>query len=162
MTGLLVVGGDGLRTAALVAALASRLPVRVLDGVPDEADQEPSPLVTRLSLVPRLGAARSRALLQAIADDRPRAVLFVGSHLAAAAPTIKVPVFVDFPTLAVRGGGWEALKARWWEPVEARRAVVASSPSADDVAVLESWGARAVLVADGSSAAALVDAVERV
>jgi hypothetical protein len=94
-------------------------------------------------------------------------VLFAGSHLAAASPTIDVPIFVDVPTLAVRGTGLEALKARWWEAVEARRAVAVSSPSADDVALLASWGARAVLVADGSSPATweeacapLVDAVE--
>ena len=177
LTDLLVVSGEPVwagdrnRTAGLVEALAARFSVRVLapgtgpagggpaaarDALPDE---EPAArLVAVLSPQPRLGRAllgprRSRALLQALADHRPRAVLFAGSHLAAASPTIDVPIFVDVPTLAVRGTGLEALKARWWEAVEARRAVAVSSPSADDVALLASWGARAVLVADGSSPA---------
>ncbi len=165
MTGLLVVSGDTVRTAELVAALSGRFSVGVVEAVEDE---EPvSRLVVWLSPQPRRGRAefgprRSAALLQAVADHRPRAVLFVGSHLAAAAPAMKVPVFVDFPSLAVRGTGLEALKARWWEPVEARRAVVASTPSTEDAALLTSWGARAVVVADGSSAAPLLDAVETV
>ncbi len=162
--------GDG-RTASLVEALSARCSVRVLepgDGLPDE---EPvARLVAVLSPQPRLGRAllgplRSRALLQALVDHRPRAVLFVGSHLAAASPTIELPIFVDMPTLAVRGKGLEALKARWWEPVEARRAVVVSASSADDVDLLTSWGARAVLVPEGSSSvgwAPLVEAVEQV
>jgi len=169
VTDLLVVSGEPLgtgRLAGLVQALAERVSVRVLappDGLPEE---EPvTRWVALLSPQPRLGRAllgprRSRALLQAMADDRPRAVLFAGGHLAAASPTIELPVFVDFPTLAVRGTGLEALKARWWEPVEARRAVVASSPSSDEVDVLASWGARAVLVPDGSPGA-LVEAVEQ-
>ena len=165
-----VSGGDG-RTAALVEALSARCSVLVLapgDGLPDE---KPAPrLVSLLSPQPRLGRAllgpaRSRALLQALADHRPRAVLFVGSHLAAASPTIDLPIFVDMPTLAVRGTGVEGLKARWWEAVEARRAVAVSASSAADVELLTSWGARAVLVPDGSSAAGwgpLAEAVEQV
>jgi hypothetical protein len=162
--------GDG-RTTALVAALSARCSVRVLapgDGLPDE---EPvARLVAWLSPQSRVGRAllgplRSRALLQALADHRPRAVVFVGSHLAAASPTIDVPIFVDMPTLAVRGKGLEALKARWWEPVEARRAVAVSSPSAADVELLMSWGARAVLVPDGPSPggwAPMAEAVDEV
>ncbi len=190
MTGLLVVCGEavwpgdgGGRAAALVHALAARVSVRVLApvggpppdgvevGVDAMPDEEPAArLVSRLSPQPRAGRAqlgprRSRALLQAVADHRPRAVLFVGSHLAAVSPTIALPIFVDFPTLAVRGTGLEALKARWWEAVEARRAVAVSASSAVDVALLTSWGARAVLVGDGSSPAMwapLADAVEQV
>ncbi len=195
MTDLLVVSGEpvwpgaggGRRTWGLVEALAAAgLSVRVLapaapmDGVPPAAvmvgidelpDEEPvARLVAFLSPQPRLGRAllgprRSRALLAAVADHRPRAVLFAGGHLAAVSPTIGLPVFVDLPTLAVRGTGVEGLKARWWEAVEARRAVAVSAASADDVDLLASWGARAVLVADGSSPAAwasLVDAVKHV
>ena len=188
MTGLLVVcgeapwpGGVGGRAAGLVSAMAARFSVRVLapvdgtvpngivvDALPDE---EPAArLVSLLSPQPRAGRAqlgprRSRALLQAVADHQPRAVLFAGGHLAAASPTIDRPIFVDFPTLAVGGTGLEALKARWWEAVEARRAVTVSAASADDVDLLTSWGARVVLVADGSAAAEwgpLADAVARV
>jgi hypothetical protein len=177
VTELLVVSGEplsaggGRRTAGLVEALSARFSVRVLapgDGLPDE---DPAPrLVSLLSPQSRLGRerlgpARSRALLQALADLRPRAVLFAGSHLAAASPTMDVPIFVDMPTLAVRGKGLEALKARWWEGVEARRAVAVSASSAADVDLLTSWGARAVLVPDGSSPAGwapLAEAVEQV
>ena len=142
--------------------MAARFSVRVLapvdgavpDGIVVDAlpDEEPAaPLVSLLSPQPRAGRAqlgprRTRALLQAVADHQPRAVLFVGGHLAAASPTIDRPIFVDFPTLAVRGTGLEALKARWWEAVEARRAVAVSAASADEVDLLTSWGARAVLV----------------
>ena len=165
----------------MVSAMAARFSVRVLapvdgaipDGIVVDAlpDEEPAArFVSLLSPQPRAGRAqlgprRNRALLQAIADHQPRAVLFAGSHLAAASPTIDRPIFVDFPTLAVRGNGLEALKARWWEAVEARRAVASSAASADDVALLTSWGARAVLVADGSSPAEwgpLADAVAQV
>jgi hypothetical protein len=163
--------GDGGRASGLVEALSARFSVRVLapgEGLPDE---EPVPrLVALLSPQPRLGRAllgpaRSRALLQALADHRPQAVLFAGSHLAAASPTIDLPIFVDMPTLAVRGKGLEALKARWWEGVEARRAAAVSASSAADVDLLVSWGGRAVLVPDGSSPAGwapLVEAVDQV
>jgi hypothetical protein len=173
--------GGGGRAAALVEALAARFAVRMLApaggpqpagvGVDGLRDEEPAArLVSWLSPQSgagraQLGPRRSQALLQAVADHQPRAVLFTGGHLAAAAPTIDLPVFVDFPTLAVHGRGLEALKARWWEAVEARRAAAVTAASADDVALLTSWGARALLVADGSSAAAwgpLADAVEEV
>ncbi len=190
MTDLLVVAGEpvwpaagGGRTAGLVDALcAGGLSVRVLapvDGVPpagvavgvEEMPAEPpaARLVAVLSPGPRLGRAllgprRTRALLAAIAEHRPLAVLFAGGHLAAASPTIGLPIFVDFPSLAVRGTGLEALKARWWEAVEARRAVAVSAASAADVDRLASWGAQAVLVADGSAHAGwapMVEAVEQ-
>ncbi|MEA2973922.1 MAG: hypothetical protein QOG82_2380 [Actinomycetota bacterium] len=140
----------------------------VVDALPDE--EAAARLVSLLSPQPRAGRAqlgprRSRALLQVVADHQPQAVLFTAGHLAAASPTIDLPIFVDFPTLAVRGTGLEALKARWWEAVEARRAVAVSAASAESVDLLTSWGARAVLVADGSSPAAwgpLADAVEQV
>jgi hypothetical protein len=189
-TELLVVAGHALwpvpdgvaggRATGLVEALAARVAVRVLspvDGSPPPGmaiaidalpDEEPvRRLVAVLSPQPRLGRAllgprRSRALLQAVADHRPRAILFTGAHLASAAPAIDVPTFVDFPSLAANAGGMESFKARWWEPVEARRAVRASASAPDDVARLASWGARALLVVDKSGAGPLLDAVEQV
>jgi hypothetical protein len=173
-------GPGGGRATGLVEALAARVTVRVLapvngsptpgvavalDALPEE---EPvRRLVAVLSPQPRLGRAllgprRSRALLQAVADHRPRAILFTDARLAAAAPAIDVPTFVDFPSLAVHAGGLEAFKARWWEPVEARRAVRASAATDDDVTRLASWGARALLVVDKSAAGPLVDTVEQV
>ena len=198
-TELLVVSGDPLwpvagggreRAAGLVGALAGRFSVRVLapvEGSPPEGmsigvvalpEEEPvARLVAVLSPQPRrgralLGPARSRALLQAIADHRPRAVLFLAGYLAAAAPSIEPAIFVDFAELSVRRTAatvLESVKARWWEPLEARRAVAVSASTPDDVALLASWGARAVLVPDATSAstweqasAPLTDAVEQV
>jgi hypothetical protein len=183
MTDLLVVSGvalwpavdgAGIRTAGLAQALAGRFSVRVLapgkgsapDGVAFEVDALPHEepvrrVVAAVSPQPRrgqalLGPRRSQALLQAVADHRPRAVLFAGSHLAAVAPSIDRPIFVDFFELAVRGPrSLESFKARWWEPGEARRAAAASATTAADVALLASWGARAVLVPNGSSASSL-------
>ena len=109
VTGLLVVcgeapwpGGVGGRAAGLVSAMAARFSVRVLapvdgavpDGIVVDAlpDEEPAArLVSLLSPQPRAGRAllgprRSRALLQAVADHQPRAVLFAGGHLAAGLP----------------------------------------------------------------------------
>jgi hypothetical protein len=182
-------GGGQARTAGLVAALAERFSVRVLapvegpppedlaigvDPLPDE--ERVGHVVATLSPQSRrgreeLGPRRSRALLQAVADHRPRAVFFAASHLASAAPTIDRPVFVDFPRVELRSGtgGLEAWKARWWEPVEARRAAAVSAPTDEDVALLASWGAKAVLVAGGTSTSTwllaitpLADAVEQV
>lgn len=204
MTELLVVsgspvwpeGGDGaVRTAGLVDALARRFSVRVLapaGGLPPEGvvvavddlpDEEPIPrLVAVLSPQPRLGRVllgprRSQALLRVVADHRPVAILFTAGHLAAAAPTIDRPIFVDFPMLSVRrapaAAGWigalDSAKARWWEPNEARRAVTVSAATTADTGLLASWGAKAVLVPEASTpaewaqaAAPLADAVERV
>jgi len=204
-TELLVVSGAPLwllpdggptptRTAGLVTALAARFSVRVLAPVEgplpggaafdldDLPDEEPvARLVAVLNPQSRrgralLGPRRSQALLRVVADHRPLAVLFVGGYLAAAAPTIERPIFVDFPELTVRrrrpsppGAALESAKARWWEPVEARRAVAVSATTPDDVELLASWGARAVLVPDASSpstwvqaSAPLADAIETV
>ncbi|MEA2931562.1 MAG: hypothetical protein QOI56_347, partial [Actinomycetota bacterium] len=200
MTDLLIVSGEALwpavhggriRAAGMAEALAGRFSVRVaapveggvptgvdigVDALPDE---EPVPrLVAVASPQPRLGRAllgprRSRALLQAVADHRPRAVLFVNGYLAAAAPSIDRPTVVDFHDVEVRRGrslaaagsggrrraraaaALESVKAQWWEPVEARRSAAVSATTADDVALLASWGARAVLVGHGSSASPL-------
>ncbi len=176
-----------MRMAGLVEALALRFAVRVVapveaappdgivvgvDGLPDE--DPVARLVAVLSPQPRLGHAflgprRSRALLQAVADHRPGAMLFAAGYLAAAAPTIDRPIFVDFPYLSVRRdapdrsvSAFESLKARWWEPVEARRAVAVSASTPEDVARLASWGGRALLVSDGSTSAPLIDAIEEV
>jgi hypothetical protein len=105
-----------------------------------------------------------------VADHRPRAVLFAGSDLASAAPRIGRPVFVDFPQVQARSGaGLESWKAGWWEPVEARRAVAVSAATSDDIALLTSWGATAVLVPEGTSESTwilavgpLADAIEHV
>ena len=203
VTELLIVSGSPVwpegdhasgRTAGLVEALARRFSVRVLApaggppsegvvvGVDDLPDEEPTPrVVAVLSPQSRLGRAllgprRSQVLLRMVAEHRPVAVMFSAGHLAAAAPTIDRPIFVDFPELSVRrppGGGrmaaLESAKARWWEPNEARRAVAVSAATADDVDRLASWGARAVLVPQAATAAAwreasapLADVVERV
>lgn len=184
-------GGEPGRAAGLVGALAGRLAVRVVapvDGPPPGGvvvgvdplpDEEPAGrLVAALSPLSRLGRAqlgprRSQALLRAVADHRPRAILYVHGYLAAAAPSIDRPVFVDFPVLSVRrsegSSAFESLKARWWEPVEARRAVAVSATTSDDVALLSSWGARAMPVPDGpmspsewaTACAALADAIAR-
>ncbi len=166
-------GGGRIRTAGLVGALAGRFSVWVVapvdgpppDGVvvgvdplPDEAPVGRA--VALLSPHARLGRAllgpvRGQALLRAVTDHRPRAILFAAGFLAAAAPSIDRPVLVDFPRLSVRRlpsqPALESAKARWWEPVEARRAVAASASTPDDVALLLAWGARAVLVPDASS-----------
>ena len=188
VTGLLVVCGEapwpaggGGRAAGLVAAMAARFSVRVLapgDGaVPDGIvvdvlpDEEPAArLVSRAEPPVPGGTGPARSPAQpgpAPGRRRPPAAggAVLGRPPGRRSPTIDRPIFVDFPTLAVRGTGLEALKARWWESVEARRAVAVSAASADDVDLLTSWGARAVLVADGSSPAAwgpLADAVAQV
>jgi hypothetical protein len=181
-------GGGQERTAGMVVALTTRFSVRVLApvegqppkdvviGVDPLPDEEPARrLVAALSPQSRrgraeLGPLRARALLQAVADHRPRAVLFAGSHLASAAPTIDRPIFVDFPRVEARSGtgGLEAWKARWWEPVEARRAAAVAAATEEDLALLVSWGATAVLVPDGTSpstwllaVAPLAEAVEQ-
>ena len=99
-----------------------------------------------------LGPRRSQALLRAVADHRPRALLFAGGHLAAASPYHRPADLRRLPRAGrahvVGRAGLDALKARWWEPVEARRAVAVSASTPDDVALLASWGARALLVPD--------------
>jgi glycosyltransferase involved in cell wall biosynthesis len=96
---------------------------------------------------------------------RPGVVLFAHGYLAAAAPPLPAPIAIDFADVEVRrmaslartgpararvAHGAELLKARRWEPGVARAATVASAVSPADVALLSSWGARAVLVPNGA------------
>lgn len=113
------------------------------------------------------GPERQAVLDRALARHRPAVVLFATSYLAAAAHTGDVPVAVDFhdvevrrlPTLTRMGTarsraahGLESVKARWWEPRVARRAVVATAATAADVDLLAGWGANALHVPHGADA----------
>lgn len=160
--------GGRIRAARIVEQVGRRLSVLTL--APGEVPR--GRLAGVASGLPRLGHTmlgpeRLAELNAALARERPAVVLFAGSSLAAMAPSLDIPVAVDFSDVEVRrmasfarlGGlpvrsraaaGWEALKARRWEPAVARGAVLASTPAADDVALLASWGARAVHVPNGA------------
>jgi glycosyltransferase involved in cell wall biosynthesis len=166
-------GGGRIRAARIVEQLGRRLQVVTL--VPGEVASGRFAGVA--SGLPRLGhtmlgAERLDALRSAVVRERPEVVLFLASYLAAMAPTLGVPVAVDFADVEVlrmasfarlaglplrsrAAAGWEAVKARRWEPAVARRSVLASTPSADDVALLASWGAPAVHVPNGADRCAI-------
>ncbi len=143
--------------------------VRV-EALPDEVPG--GRVATVASARPRLGRTllgpRRLTVLQAVlARERPAVVLFASSYMAAATPAVDIPVAVDFVDVEIRrmrsfsrlaGVGvrsrtaarLEYVKARRWEPALARRAALASSPSAEDVGLLASWGAPAVHVPNGA------------
>lgn len=122
-----------------------------------------------LSPLPRIGhdmlgvqgADEIRCLIEELG---PRAILYTHSYLAAMAGPTHVPVIVDFPnletqrlaTFARRGrlhnrasAGFEAVKARRWEPAIARRARLCLALSDGECRVLKTWGAYAVTVPNG-------------
>ncbi|MCA1842481.1 MAG: hypothetical protein LC792_04690 [Actinobacteria bacterium] len=177
------VHGGRIRTARMLEALAHHLAVRVAapleagapHGIP--VDPLPGPPVIRrwrlaASAAPALGGMlldpeRARAVAGLVARHRPRTVLLAQSYLAAVAPTLAVPIAVDFPDVEVRrmvslagsapsrharvAFGLEAAKARRWEPRLARSATVVSTASGADAALLTSWGAAPVLVPNGAA-----------
>lgn len=119
---------------------------------------------------PRLGSAslgprRREALSKLVDRHRPGRVLFAHGYLAAVAPPVGVPSIVDFGDVEVRrqaslsrrgsprnraAAGWEAAKARRWEPRLARRVELALASTADDEQVLAAWGATVLLVPNGA------------
>jgi len=167
----------------MVEALARHLAVRVAapleDGAPDGVAVDPlpgPPVIQRWRLATSaspslggmlLGPERARALARLVARHRPRTVLFAQSYLAAVAPTVGVPIAVDFPDVEVRrmvslaasapsrharvAFGLEAVKARRWEPRVVRSATVVSAVSDVDAALLARWGAAPVLVPNGAA-----------
>ena len=178
------VHGGRIRTARIAAELGKRLPVRVL--APEDGDPEADvafsrlppalplrPFAAAVNAKPRMGqllldARRREALERSIGRNRPRAVLFAQSYLAAMVLGSETAAVVDFSDVEVRRmaslarqgtlrsravHGLEALKARRWEPAVAGRAALCTTPSQADAALLSDWGAAAVLVPHGADAA---------
>ena len=182
------VHGGRIRGARLIRELARRLPVRVIAPLEGEPEMDvpfvelpPSPptgqvqgrvdkVIAVTSGKPRLGHAlfdrtRQAMLRDVVTRQRPRAVVFAHSYLAAMAPGCAVHAVVDFvdvegrrmaslathgPLRARAAHGWEAIKARRWEPVVARRAALCAAVTQADVELISSWGAKAVLVPHGA------------
>ncbi|HEX2119558.1 MAG TPA: hypothetical protein VHF91_10270, partial [Acidimicrobiales bacterium] len=154
-----------------VAPVQGAVPAGVrVEPLPDElrtsrvfAVASPQPRLGRALLGPR----RLAVLREVLVRERPAVLLFASGYLAARVPDAWLPVAVDFvdvdvrrmaslagsrgATLRSRGSAAvERVKARRWEPEVARRAVLAASPSNDDVELLRSWGAAAVHVPHGA------------
>jgi hypothetical protein len=175
------VHGGRLRTAGIVEELARHLTVRVLApleapppaGVTLDVLTDDVPAPATFGLGPRLaaqllGPVRRAAVGAAVAEHRPRTVLVAPAYLAAGLLRLGVPVALDFHDVEVRRmaslrrvgpprarlvHALEAVKARRWEPALARGADVVTAVSQDDVDLLSSWGATALLVPHGSAAA---------
>lgn len=119
-----------------------------------------------LRLAPRQGSLRiTRKLVREIVDAKPDLILYSISYMACLHRIAGIPAIVDFQniegtrysSIAARSRGihgvaahLEAAKARIWEPRVARRVDLVLGVSGDEVRVLSSWRANAILIPHGS------------